>query len=169
MKSIHRELCVPADTTYLAQVRAAVTEVLGKELFSPVKANLLALAVDEAVANIMEHAYAKLDPSVQVVRDVQIVLDLDPQRLLVTIRDRGMAFDPRRAPDVNVREHVLKGNTGGLGIFLMKKIMDEIHYSYKQGVHNELRMVKYVEANGTGAGAPPAPPATHGTGRPGRK
>ena len=166
MKSIHRELSVPADTTYLAQVRSAVTEVLGKELFSPVKANLLALAVDEAVANIMEHAYSKLEPSSEIIRDVQIVLDLDPTRLLVTIRDRGMAFDPRRVPEVDVREHVLKGNTGGLGIFLMKKIMDEIHYSYKQGVHNELRMVKYVEpkppgASGSNAGAaqvkPPAP------------
>src|SRR5437016_5939738 len=109
MKPIRRELCVPADTTYLAQVRAAVTDVLGKELFTPVKANLLALAVDEAVANIMEHAYSKIDASEKIVRDVQIVLDLDPNRLLVTIRDRGMAFDPRRAPDVNVREHVLKG------------------------------------------------------------
>src|SRR5579862_3957452 len=98
MKPIHRELSVPADTTYLAQVRSAVTEVLGKELFSPVKANLLALAVDEAVANIMEHAYAKIDPSSEVVRDVQIVLDLEPTRLTVTIRDRGIAFDPRKAP-----------------------------------------------------------------------
>ena len=51
----------------------------------------------------MEHAYEKMDPKVHVEKDVQIILDLSPERLTVIIRDRGMAFDPRRAPDVNVR------------------------------------------------------------------
>ena len=144
-KLIHRELSVPANTSYLAQVRQAVTEVLGKDMFTPVKANLVALAVDEAVANIMEHAYEHLEAQARVTKDVQVILDATPERLLVIIRDHGMAFDPRKAPDVDMREHVKKGNTGGLGIFLMRRIMDEIHYSYKQGVHNELKMVKYVD------------------------
>jgi serine/threonine-protein kinase RsbW len=146
-KLIHRELCVPANTSYLAQVRQAVTEVLGKEMFSSVKANLVALAVDEAVANIMEHAYENLPAAARVNKDVQIILDATPERLLVIIRDQGIAFDPRNAPDVDMREHVKKGNTGGLGIFLMRRIMDEIHYTYKQGVHNELKMIKYAESS----------------------
>lgn len=145
-KNSHRELSVPADTSYLSQVRSAVIEVMGKSMFSPVKANLVALAVDEAVANIMEHAYenkARLTPGVS--QDVQVILDATPERLSVIIRDSGVAFDPRRVPEVDVREHVRQGHTGGLGIFLMRRIMDEIHYTYKQGVHNELKMVKYAD------------------------
>ena len=140
-KSIHRELTVPSDTTYLAQVRAAVIEVVGKELFPPAKASLIALAVDEAVANIMEHAY----PPGSDGGKIDVVLDANPKRFEVLIRDRGMSFDPRIAPDVDMQEHVKAGKKGGLGIFLMRRIMDEINYSYKQGVHNELQMIKYVD------------------------
>ena len=61
---------------------------------------------------------------------------------------------------------MLKGNTGGLGIFLMRRIMDEIHYSYKQGVHNELRMVKFVKLD---KNAPPSSGAGSGAATPGSK
>jgi anti-sigma regulatory factor (Ser/Thr protein kinase) len=140
-KSIHRELTVPSDTTYLAQVRAAVIEVVGKDLFPPAKAGLIALAVDEAVANIMEHAY----PPGSDGGKIDVVLDANAKRFEVLIRDRGLSFDPRVAPDVDMQEHVKAGKKGGLGIFLMRRIMDEINYSYRQGVHNELQMIKYVD------------------------
>jgi len=124
-KTSHRELSVPADTSYLSQVRSAVIEVMGKHMFSPVKANLVALAVDEAVANIMEHAYEnKARAHSGSTQDVQVILDATPERLSVIIRDSGVAFDPRRVPEVDVREHVRQGHTGGLGIFLMRRIMD---------------------------------------------
>ncbi len=140
----HVELTVPSDTTYLSKVREAVIAVLGHGLFSPVKANLIALAIDEAVANIMEHAYTH-EREGGGRKDIQIILDATPRRFEVLIRDHGMAFDPRGVPDVDVREHVKRGRKGGLGIFLMRRIMDEINYSFKQGVHNELQMIKYID------------------------
>ena len=140
-KTIHRELSVPADTTYLAQVRAAVLEVVSQGFFPPQKAGLIALAVDEAVANIMEHAY----PPGKEGGKIQVVLDATPQRFEVLIRDSGLSFDPRDVPEVDMTEHVKAGKKGGLGIFLMRRIMDEINYSFKQGVHNELQMIKYVD------------------------
>jgi serine/threonine-protein kinase RsbW len=146
LKDIHRELTVPSDTSYLSQVREAVADVVGQGAFPPVQANLIALAVDEAVANIIEHAYAANRVSGSV-RDIDIVLSLDAARFEVLIRDHGAAFDPRGVPDVDVREHVKAGRKGGLGIFLMRRIMDEIHYSYKHGAHNELQMIKYVDAS----------------------
>jgi serine/threonine-protein kinase RsbW len=138
----HRELTVPADTTHLAAVRQAVMEIVGEGLFTPVKANLIALAVDEAVANIMEHAYP---PPPRNGNDIQVVLDLSPARFMVLIRDKGVGFDPRDMPDVDMKEHVKAGRKGGLGIFLIRRIMDEINYTYKQGVHNELQLIKYVD------------------------
>jgi len=137
---VHRELNVPPDTHFLSQVRQAVLDVLGKDLFSPVKANMIALAVDEAVANIMEHGGN--NPGCE----IQVVLDVNPERFEVRIRDSGEGFDPNAAPEVNIREHVKAGRKGGLGIFLMRRIMDEVNYTFKQGVHNELQMVKYIDA-----------------------
>jgi len=141
-KDAHVELIVPSDTTYLSKVRQAVLGVLSNGLFDAKKAGLIALAIDEAVANIMEHAYTSAREGDR--KDIEIVLKSSATRFEVLIRDRGAAFDPRVVPDVNVKEHVKQGRKGGLGIFLMRKIMDEINYSFKQGVHNELQMIKYA-------------------------
>ena len=153
---IRRELTVPAETRFLAQVRAVVLDVLQHSALQPVKASMVALAVDEAVANIMEHAYAEDRPAgAPRDTDIRIVLDVDARRLEVLIRDRGAAFDPRTLPEVNMDQHVRSGKKGGLGVFLIRKIMDEIHYTYKHGHHNELQMIKYLDA--PAAKTPPAP------------
>lgn len=144
---IRREMTVPADTTYLAKVRQMVLDVLKQTALTPVKANMVALAVDEAVANIMEHAYVGNRPAeAPHDTDIRIVLDSDTRRFEVLIRDRGAAFDPCLVPDVDMGEHVKAGKRGGLGIFLIRRIMDEVNYTYKQGHHNELQMIKYLDA-----------------------
>lgn len=145
-KNIRRELTVPCDTSHLSKLRVEVLGVLRACAFSPVKANLIALAVDEAVANIIEHSYGdELNSNSRPPDVIEVVLDVNPQRFEVLIRDHGRAFDPRDIPNVDIRRHAQVGRKGGLGIFLMRRIMDEINYSYKQGVHNELQMIKYVD------------------------
>jgi serine/threonine-protein kinase RsbW len=62
----------------------------------------------------------------------------------VVIRDTGKYFDPKEAETPNIEEHIKNGKRHGLGIFLIRQIMDEVIYSYKQGIRNELRMVKYA-------------------------
>ena len=146
MPSLHRELRVPFDTTYLSEIRQAVLDVLGEAPFPQVKANMIALAVDEAVANIMEHAF-ETDCDERENSQIDVILDANAERFEVLIRDNGISFDPRIAPDVDIKEHVKAGRKGGLGIFLMRRIMDEVNYSFKQGVQNELQMIKYVDAN----------------------
>lgn len=142
-EAVHRELTVPNDTAHLAQVRKAVLEVLSRGVFQPSVVHLISLAVDEAVANVMEHAYANAEGRTR--KEIQIILDADPSRFEIVIRDSGQKFDPGHLPDVDIRDHVRKGKKGGLGVFLMRKIMDEVNYSFKQGTHNELQMIKYVD------------------------
>jgi serine/threonine-protein kinase RsbW len=143
---MHRELAVPLDTSHLARVRKEVMEVLGDGMFTPVKANLIALAVDEAVANIMEHAYGcQPGRGTRNADDIVVVLDLTPEKFSVIIRDRGTGFDPREAPEVNMQQHIKAGRKSGLGIFLIRRIMDEVNYALKENSHNELQLVKYVD------------------------
>jgi serine/threonine-protein kinase RsbW len=150
-RTIQRELTVPSDTRYLAKVRQAVMETLGNSALPPVKANLVALAVDEAMANIIEHAYNRQPSEGSAVsEDITVELRLTPQRFEIIIRDRGPSFDPRVVPPVDLREHVRAGNKGGLGIFLIRRIMDEVNYSYRDDRLNELRLVKYIDGQPEG-------------------
>ncbi len=57
----------------------------------------------------------------------------------------GRPFDPGTVPDVDLQEHVRHGRKGGLGIFLIRRIMDEVTYSFQAGAPNELRLVKFVD------------------------
>ena len=53
--------------------------------------------------------------------------------------------DPKTVPDVDIQEHVREGRKGGLGIFLIRRIMDEVRYAFQEGMHNELMLVKYID------------------------
>ncbi len=141
---IHREMVVPNDTEYLATVREEVTKVVKESAFSERDRKMIIVAVDEAVTNIMEHAY---DNDLEGELDVELILEYDATRFEVIIRDSGKEFDMRTLTVPDVREHVKKGSRHGLGIFLIRQIMDEINYSFIQGVRNELQLIKYVDRN----------------------
>ncbi|HHN46876.1 MAG TPA: ATP-binding protein [Planctomycetes bacterium] len=138
---IHREIVIPNDTAYLADVRKLVHEVVEKSSFPSEEAHRIILAVDEAVTNIMQHAYEHdLEGSLE----IELVLEVDNTKFEVAIRDSGKSFDPQDVDAPDIDKHVKNGKRHGLGIFLIRQIMDEVVYSYKQGVRNELRMVKYA-------------------------
>lgn len=137
-----RELSIPNQTTCLAQVRRAVLEFVGHGLFPSGEAQLVALAIDEAVANVMEHAFARAENERQ---EITVLLETNEQVFKAVIRDSGARFDPTAVPDVDIRQHVRQGRKGGLGIYLIRQIMDEVDYNYVQDRYNELRLVKYVD------------------------
>jgi len=139
---VHRELVVPNDTQYLATVREEVTKVVEQSAFATRDRKLLILAVDEAVTNIMEHAY---DNDLEGELDVELILEADATRFEVIIRDSGKEFDPSSVDIPDIAKHVSKGQKHGLGIFMIRQIMDEINYTYIHGEKNQLQMIKYVD------------------------
>jgi len=139
---VHRELVVPNDTQYLATVREEVTKVVSQSAFAGRDQKLLILAVDEAITNIMEHAY---DNDLEGELDVELILEADATRFEVVIRDSGKEFDPTAVDIPDITAHIRKGQKHGLGIFLIRQIMDEVNYSFVHGEKNELQMIKYVD------------------------
>lgn len=139
---IHRELVVPNDTQYLVAVREEATRVVAESAFPDRDRKLIVIAVDEAVTNIMEHAY---DNDLEGELDVELILEADATRFEVIIRDSGKEFDPSSVNIPDITAHVKKGSKHGLGIFLIRQIMDEINYNFVHGVRNELQMIKYVD------------------------
>jgi serine/threonine-protein kinase RsbW len=148
--TIEKQMTVPNDTAYLAEIRQTVLEMIGGNFFPQGQAQLVALAVDEAVANVMEHAYENAPDNGSGDQLVEIKICRTDRKFEVIILDKGQRFDPHTVPDVDIEDHVRKGRKGGLGIFLIRRIMDEVNYSFKKGVHNELQLVKYVD-NSSGA------------------
>lgn len=101
------------------------------------------LAVDEACSNIIEHAYGGEEHG-----EIQCTCQIIPGRLTVSLRDFGAPFDPTCIPEPNLCNDIEKRTEGGLGLFLMRQLMDEIHFRFHPQLGNVLTMVKYAESAG---------------------
>ncbi len=132
-----KDLRITNETKNLSLVRQVVGEVLDRTPFGKDDKAKIILAVDEAVANVVEHAYEGKKG------DIDLVFFLDEDRLEITIRDNGKKFNPELIPTPDIHEHIKRGLKGGLGMFLMRKIMDEVRYSLDSTYVNELVMVKF--------------------------
>jgi anti-sigma regulatory factor (Ser/Thr protein kinase) len=140
-EDMKRRLVIPNDTKYLNTVRDFVVEVVANSAFPKVDMGRIVLAVDEAVTNIIEHAYSnKREGEV----DIQLELQANATKFEAFIHDSGIHFDPTDMPNPDIDSHVAEGKKKGLGIFLMRQIMDIVEYEFEEGVVNRLRLVKYV-------------------------
>lgn len=96
------------------------------------------LAVDEACSNIIEHACDG-----ECGEEIEITCSDAEDRLTVMIRDHGVPFDPDSAPAPDLEADLEDRPIGGLGVFLMKRLMDEIRYEVLGEAGNVLTLVKY--------------------------
>ena len=146
----HQDLVITNDLATLAQVRDLVANAVKKGGFAPQYLNRLQIAVDEAVTNIIEHGY---DGKPRGAAHIQISASVSPDEFRIVVIDQGTAFDPNTIGDIEIDQHVAAGQAGGLGVFLMRKIMDVVDYHYETGKRNRLLLVKYRPDTG----AIPAP------------
>jgi serine/threonine-protein kinase RsbW len=135
----HHHLTISNDHAYLAQVRDLVSRGVAVGEFPGHFLNRLQIAVDEAVTNIIEHGYAGQTRGSAA---IEITVDVDSQCFRIQISDNGMSFDPNQMSDIDIQSHVAAGKAGGLGVFLMRKIMDQVDYQYQSGKRNQLTLVK---------------------------
>ena len=98
----------------------------------------LNLALEEAVTNVMLYAYPK---DVDGLVDVESVVGEDSIKFIVS--DNGKPFDPTAAPDADTVSSVEDRPIGGLGIHLVRSIMDEVSYERTEG-KNVLTMIKNI-------------------------
>lgn len=98
------------------------------------------LAVDEAVTNIVEHAYED-DANAASGDGIQLCCWVNEHDFFVQIDDQGKSFDPEQVPSPDMRKPLDELETGGLGLYFMRKMMDEVHFSF-DAPGNRLLMVK---------------------------
>jgi len=93
-------------------------------------------AVDEACTNIIEYAYSQEGGI------ITITCELQDNDFVVIIRDKGKPFDPYSVPTPDLKADLDKRKIGGLGIYLMRKLMDEVSYSFDANNGNTVIMKK---------------------------
>ncbi len=128
-------LIIPAHIDYLASLRDFITQIGKKYHFSHKFVNTFKLAVDEAATNIIKHAYSENEGYIT----VQAVVKSNS--LILKILDQGAYFDPKWAQELDLKKSVNTDEKMGLGIFMMRKLMDEVDYK-KSSSGNELTLTK---------------------------
>ena len=138
-ETLKDRLVVTNDTKHLIVVRDFISRLIRQSRLDRQEENKIILAVDEAVTNIIEHGYDEgADGS------IEIEVEAAESHFQIVIRDTGRVFNPESIPNPDMKEHVQRGHKKGLGIFLMRQIMDEVRYKFRDGVKNELTLVKFI-------------------------
>lgn len=96
------------------------------------------LAVDEACTNIIEHGCKGACDE-----EIEITCTTSEDALMIMIRDHGQPFDPTCVPDPDVHTDLRSRQVGGLGIYLMRQMMDEVRYETLGESGNVLTLVKH--------------------------
>lgn len=134
-----KELTIDATVENIVTVTSFVEAEL-EALDCPMKAQMqIAVAIDELFGNIAHYAY---NPDVGPAT-VRVEVMESPLAVVITFIDNGVQYDPlaRQEPDTTLSAE--EREIGGLGIYMVKKSMDEITYSYKDG-QNILQIRKNI-------------------------
>ena len=134
-----KELTINAAVENIERVAAFVDEQL-ETLNCPLKAQMqINIAIDELFGNIAHYAYnPETGPATVRVE----VLD-NPLSVIITFIDNGVPYDPLANGDPDTTLSAEDREIGGLGIYIVKKSMDEITYKYKDG-QNILKIKKKI-------------------------
>lgn len=97
------------------------------------------LALEEAVVNVIMYAYPSDER-----HEMLLKVTSNPNQLIFLLTDNGVSFDPTQVEDVNTMLPIEERPVGGLGIFLIRSIMNEVSYQRLEG-KNLLTMKKYIE------------------------
>ncbi|MPY88228.1 MAG: ATP-binding protein [Luteitalea sp.] len=132
-------LQVPSSTENLAMIRDFVASVGEQAGLGEEDVSKLELAVDEACANAIEHAHGN-----DLTKAVTVRATFDQQSLRIEVVDAGGGFDLGAVPDESLARLTAAGRMGGLGVRVMRALVDEVSYEIVPGEPNRLRLLKHI-------------------------
>ncbi|MBN1996981.1 ATP-binding protein [candidate division KSB1 bacterium] len=133
------QLRIPSQTDNLELIRGFISKVAEKVGFNEADIGKIELACDEACANVIKHAYSAFIKD----KSLDVAIKINYQKFTIVVTDHGKGFDPASIKIPDMKEYLAELKVGGLGIYLMKTLMDEVDYLIEPGVRNQVKMVKY--------------------------
>ena len=134
-------IAIPCAKSNLQQVRNFIIEILKVEKLSDLEIHSMVLAVDEVCANIIIHSN-NCSPE----QTIEVQMEVYPDRVVYEIIDNGLGFDIRNYPEPDLDEIIKTKRKGGVGLMLVKRIMDEIDFYSKKG-KSVVKLTKFLEAS----------------------
>ena len=134
---------VPSRTEELHRIREIVEQEAAKFGFDKETAFRLALAVDEACTNIIKHSYEG-NPA----RTFDMEIATTDDQFMIVLTDSGKGFSPDTGARFDMKKYFERMRRGGLGLHIMKLVMDDVAYDVISGNATRLRMVKYRNVAG---------------------
>ncbi|MBN2388538.1 MAG: ATP-binding protein [Anaerolineales bacterium] len=131
-----RTVIFPAHFDQLDAIRRFVTQAARDVGLAEKDVCAVEMAVDEACSNIIEHAYRSSKGV------IECTCECADDALTVVLRDYAAPFDPANVPPPDLSDDLEERKIGGLGVYLMRQLMDEIHYETDATTGNVLTMVK---------------------------
>jgi anti-sigma regulatory factor (Ser/Thr protein kinase) len=122
---------------FLDEIREFVGDIARAGGFGDKDIYNIQLAADEAASNIIEHAYDGVSDGL-----LELSCGVKGNTITIILVDHGESFDPSEVPMPDLKADLSERKIGGLGIFLMRKLMDEVRYEVKPNKNNVLTMTK---------------------------
>ena len=136
---MEKKLVIKNDISEISKL-ATFVEELSEELNLTPELNFnLNLVLEEAVSNVILYAYGK-----EVQKEIALLANMSNNNLIFVLTDSGKEFDPTKVPDADVTLSAEEREIGGLGIFLIRQIMDMVEYQRIDG-KNVLTMRKQLD------------------------
>ncbi len=136
-----KEMTLKANVDNLSKVMEFVDGELESSGCSMKSQMQIEVAVEEIFVNIANYAYGDVQGDVVITIDITDSDDGQGQKAVISFADKGIAYDPLKKEDPDVTLSAEERSIGGLGIFLVKKSMDNVSYEYTDG-QNILRIEK---------------------------
>lgn len=133
------KLIVPGKPEYVGAVRLAISSLANNVGFDIEAIEDIKVAVSEACTNIVRHGNA--DSSEQIDIEYEVTCEICDNKLSISVKDEGAGYDvdSYHEPELPAEE------AGGLGIFIIRALMDEVEVESELGIGTHIRMVKYIQ------------------------
>lgn len=136
-------MIVKSRTENLSAIREFISDNAKQAGIQKESVDDIILAVDEACTNIIKHAY-KSYPEGEII----IKTKFSDKKFTITIVDHGKAFEPDLIPLPDLKKYYEQKRVGGLGMYLIKTLMDEVKYISIPGKYNQVLLSKYLPQRG---------------------
>ena len=131
-----KKLTIGCSKEELIRIRQFTSDTLDSKDVPDLQAHKLVLAVDEVCANLIIHAN-NCDPA----NRIEFRIDFKPKQIIFTFKDKGVGFNINEYETPSLDELITTRRQGGLGLILVKRIMDRIEF-FTENNHNICRLIK---------------------------
>jgi len=137
MEIVRHKILIPAETAKLSELRQYLSDLCAEENIPAKTTRRMVLAIDEALANVIEHACLKENN-----KEIELSLEIGDDKIVAEICDRGIPFDPSPHSEGPDRRSYPRR---GFGLYLIHMIVDRITYERTSDGQNVLTLTKRIE------------------------